>query len=122
MQCSSIVTIPTSEAFPSLNLAQSVQIICYVLFNKAQLYPTGMTPVSHERIAHAVDGASASLDSIGYYKWDEERKWMKSFLRDMLERAALGEGEIQRFEKLFDKIGKIKLHKEVRSDEQSQLS
>lgn len=122
MQCSSIVTIPTSEAFPSLNLAQSVQIICYVLFNKAQLYPTGMTPVSHERIAHAVDGASASLDSIGYYKWDEERKWMKSFLRDMLERAALGEGEIQRFEKLFDKIGKIKLHKEVRNDEPSQLS
>ena len=34
MQCSSIVTIPTSPLFPSLNLSQAVQIICYVLFKR----------------------------------------------------------------------------------------
>ena len=112
MQCSSIVTIPTSEAFPSLNLAQSVQIICYVLFNRAQLYPTGMNAVTHERVLKAVSEASGHLEAIGYYKWDEERKWTESFLRDMLERSGLSEGEMQRFDKLFAKIERIKIYKD----------
>lgn len=112
MQCSSIVTIPTSEAFPSLNLAQSVQIICYVLFNRAQLYPTGMNAVTHERVLKAVGEASGHLEAIGYYKWDEERKWTESFLRDMLERSGLSEGEMQRFDKLFAKIERIKIYKD----------
>ena len=30
-QCSMVVTIPTSDAFPSLNLSQAVQIIAYTL-------------------------------------------------------------------------------------------
>ena len=116
MLCSSVVTIPTSEAFPSLNLAQSVQIIAYVLFNQAQVYPTGMTAVSHERIASAVAQASGHLDAIGYYKWDEERKWTESFLRDTLERAGLSESEMQRFDKLFAKIEKIKVYKDMKDE------
>lgn len=112
MQCSSIVTIPTSEAFPSLNLAQSVQIIAYVLFNRAQKYPTGMTAVSHERVEAAVREASSHLEAIGYYKWDEEKKWTESFLHDMLERSTLSESEMQRFDKLFRKIEKIKIYKD----------
>ena len=116
MLCSSVVTIPTSDAFPSLNLAQSVQIIAYVLFNQAQVYPTGMTAVSHERIASAVVQASGHLDAIGYYKWDEERKWTESFLRDTLERAGLSESEMQRFDKLFAKIEKIKVYKDMKDE------
>ena len=116
MLCSSVVTIPTSDAFPSLNLAQSVQIIAYVLFNQAQVYPTGMTAVSHERIASAVVQASGHLDAIGYYKWDEERKWTESFLRDTLERAGLSESEMQRFDKLFAKIEKIKIYKDMKDE------
>ena len=112
MMCSSIVTIPTSEAFPSLNLAQSVQIIAYVMFNQAQVYPTGMTAVTHERVRAAVQEASAHLSAIGYYKWDEEKKWTEAFLGDMLERAALSESEMQRFDKLFSKIEKIKIYKD----------
>lgn len=112
MKCSSIVTIPTSDAFPSLNLSQAVQIIAYVLFMRAQAYPTGMNAVSHERIAGAVEEASDHLAAIGYFKWDEERKWTSSFLRDMLERAGLSESEMQRFDKIWRKVEQIKIHKE----------
>ncbi len=112
MMCSSIVTIPTSDAFPSLNLAQSVQIIAYELFNRAQKYPVGMNAVSHERVLEAVSNASTHLEAIGYYKWDEEKKWTENFLKDMLERAALSESEMQRFDKIFSKIEKIKIYKD----------
>lgn len=112
-QCASIVTIPTSPLFPSLNLSQAVQIICYALFREAQVYECGMTAVSHDRIEMAVKNASASLERIGYYKWTEEQKWTEQLLEDVIERAGLSEGELKRVEKLFFKIEKIKIHKDT---------
>ena len=109
--CSSIVTIPTSDAFPSLNLAQAVQIITYTLFQRAQEYPTGKTAVTRERIAVSSLEACAHLSAIGYFKWDEEEKWLDRFFSDTLEKAGLQEGELQLFDKLFRKIEQIKIHK-----------
>ena len=109
--CSSIVTIPTSDAFPSLNLAQAVQIITYTLFQRAQEYPTGKTAVTRERIAVSSREACAHLSAIGYFKWDEEEKWLDRFFSDTLEKAGLQEGELQLFDKLFRKIEQIKIHK-----------
>lgn len=116
-QCSSIVTIPTSERFPSLNLSQAVQIICYVLFQNAQVYRQGMTAVDHQRIEKAVEGISSHLKAIGYYKWDEEEKWTRQFLADTLERAALSESEMQRFEKIFSKTETIARFRKKEEDD-----
>lgn len=110
--CSAIVTIPTSPLFPSLNLSQAVQIISYELFLGSRKYPDGMTAVTKERIDQAVTTISDCLSSIGYYKWDEERKWVEIFLRDTLSKAGLGEKEMRRFEKLFIKSSTLKIHKE----------
>ncbi len=112
MMCSSIVTIPTSDRFPSLNLSQAVQIVCYTLFQNAQVYPQGMTAVSHERVEKASEEACTHLRNIGYFKWDEEEKWMLQFFKDTLEKATLSESEMQRFEKLFAKIESIKVYKD----------
>ena len=71
-----------------------------------------MNAVSHERVLEAVSSASTHLEAIGYYKWDEEKKWTENFLKDMLERAALSESEMQRFDKIFSKIEKIKIYKD----------
>lgn len=117
--CSTVVTIPTSDDFPSLNLSQAVQIVTYTLFTHAQVYSTGMTAVTHERVATAAEACTADLDSIGYFKWDEERKWTLQFLKDTLEKAGLSEGELQRFEKLFSKTATIKKY---RKDEEPELS
>lgn len=108
--CNLVVSIPTSEAFPSLNLAQAVQIITYTLYNRMKPWPTGTIPVTAERVDVAAKLAADSLEEIGYYKTDE-KVWMYRFLRDLYARASLTEGEIQRTEKLFAKIAKIKVHK-----------
>ncbi len=105
--CAAICTIPTSPLFPSLNLSQAVQIICYALFTGGMEYRTGLVAVTKERIDRAVDSMSANLEEIGYYKWDEEKKWTEQFLSDLIERAALSESELQRLEKLFRKTESI---------------
>ena len=109
--CSSIVTIPTSDRFPSLNLSQAVQIIAYTLFTKASKYRIGMTAVSHARIRAGVSEMVQHLDSIGYFKLADERKWTEQLLKDITERAALSESEMQRFEKIFRKAELIALHR-----------
>ncbi len=109
--CSSIVTIPTSDRFPSLNLSQAVQIIAYTLFTNASKYKSGMTAISHSRIADGVTEMVSHLDNIGYFKLQDERKWTEQLLKDITERAALSESEMQRFEKIFRKTELIALHR-----------
>ncbi len=105
--CSSICTIETSPLFPSLNLSQAVQIICYALFKGGMEYKTGLVAVPKKRIETAVEAMSGNLEEIGYYKWDEEKKWTEQFLSDLIERAGLSESELQRFEKIFRKTESI---------------
>ena len=114
--CSSIVTIPTSDAFPSLNLSQAVQIITYTLFQRAQEYPSGKSAVTRDRIEKASTEACEHLSNIGYFKWDEEKKWLNQFFKDTLEKAGLQESEMQLFDKLFRKIEMIKIHKEDKNE------
>lgn len=109
--CSSIVTIPTSDSFPSLNLSQAVQIICYILFRGALVYKQGMTAVTHERIREAADGMTEHLKAMGYFKMADEEKWTNQLLADIVERAALSGEELRRFEKIFRKAELIAMHK-----------
>ncbi len=116
-KCSSIVTIPTSDLFPSLNLAQAVQIICYALFQHSLPYKQGMVAITKERIEKGVDEISSHLEAIGYYKWEEETKWTKQLLADIVERAGLAESEMQRFEKIFKKTENIVKYKRDTNEE-----
>jgi len=110
-ECSQIVTIATSEEFPSLNLSQAVQIITYSLYNLLKPFPVENTPVNKERITKGVEKASFSLESIGYFKQQYEKLWTIRLLQDIFERASLNESELKRVEKLFDKMCKIAKYK-----------
>ncbi len=110
-QCSSIVTIPTSDSFPSLNLSQAVQIICYTLFRGALIYTPGMMAVSHERAREAAAEATGHLAAMGYFKMADEEKWTNQLLCDIIERAALSGEELRRFSKIFSKAELIAMHK-----------
>ncbi|MBK5200163.1 MAG: RNA methyltransferase [Spirochaetaceae bacterium] len=109
--CSQIVTIPTSDDFPSLNLSQAVQIITYNLYNRLKPFPVENTPVTKERVNKAVVDSMENLDSIGYFKQDLEKHWTTNFLKDVFERAQLNESEVKRLEKLFFKVSKIVIYK-----------
>ena len=110
-KCSQIVTIETSEDFPSLNLSQAVQIITYTLFNKLKPWPIEHIAVDRKRINQGVASSVDNLETIGYFKQDYEKQWTTIFLKDVFERANLSESEMQRLEKLFDKMSKIAKYK-----------
>ncbi len=111
--CSQVVTIPTSDHFPSLNLSQAVQIITFTLFDCLKPFPVGANPVTQERCETAARKASEAMEGIGYFKLDQEKLWTYRFLRDVFVRSSLTESEIQKMEKIFVKMSRIKAHKEV---------
>lgn len=115
--CSQVVTIPTSDEFPSLNLAQAVQILTYTLFEANLPHPTGLVPITQERAQTASDTAVDQLTKIGYFKLEQEELWMRRFLKDVFTRASLSESEVQKMEKLFTKMTRIKVHKQKALDE-----
>jgi len=114
--CAQVVTIPTSEQFPSLNLSQAVQIITFTLFDTIKTYPVQANPVTQARCEEAALKSSEALDSIGYFKLAQEKLWTFRFLRDVFERAALTESEIQKMEKVFVKMSRVKAHKGIEDD------
>lgn len=114
--CSSVVTIPTSDAFPSLNLAQAVQIICYCLYTNLKQYPSGGNIITTQRVMKTVDKCIQSLDDIGYFKVDDERVFTREFLKDQFSRSSMTEGEIQRMEKIFTKASTIARYKNQEAD------
>jgi tRNA/rRNA methyltransferase len=110
--CSTVVAITTSDTFPSLNLAQAVQIISYELFTSLTPHRVETIPVSQERCELAARRASDALQSISYFKQEHEGVWTYRFLKDVFVRASLTEGEIQRLEKIFTKMGRIRQYKQ----------
>ena len=111
--CSMVVTIPTSDRFPSLNLSQAVQIISYSLFQGLSPYARTSHVVPSERIDTAVSVCIDSLKAMGYFKNEEERSRTGEFLTSVMERAGLTENEVQKMEKIFTKSQKIAKHKEL---------
>ncbi len=107
--CNMAVRIPTSKEFPSLNLAQAVQILTYTLFKSTQ--PLGSyTPVKGELLDHLTGVMTESLEQIGFFKL-EEKEEVKRFYKDILSRSLMSPSEAKRLEKMFKKIAALKIHK-----------
>jgi TrmH family RNA methyltransferase len=101
--CSLAVHIPSSDAFPSLNLAQAVQIACYELRCHALGEKDGSaTPATREAAAAAIERIAGYLREIGFFKITRDRD-LSAFLRDSAERAAYTPSELAYFESIFRK-------------------
>ncbi len=101
--CTVAVHIPVSSAFPSLNLAQAVQIACYELRKHAINGRDGSAePVCRTETAATASRIADHLRSIGFFKITSDLE-LRIFLRDIAERAALTPGELRRFESIFRK-------------------
>ena len=103
--CHTVVSIPTSELFPSLNLAQAVQIITYTLF-RSVTPQFGFEPITQNRLNLLTEKIRDSLDELSFYRRGEEED-IELFFRDVLARATLSEKEAKRLEKIFLKIGRL---------------
>jgi TrmH family RNA methyltransferase len=101
--CSLAAHIPSSEAFPSLNLAQAVQIACYELRRQNLGKRDGSAdPVSRADVNETVGRIAGHLRKIGFFKIPRDRN-LSSFLRDTAERAAYTTTELRYFESIFRK-------------------
>ncbi len=107
--CDLAIHIPSSPAFPSLNLAQAVQVITYTL-HRTLVPRTGYLPIMKDRLETVSHTIADSFEQIGFYKQDEQ-ELVRLFFRDILGRAALSESEADRVEKMFRKMAGIKIHK-----------
>ncbi|MFP4205972.1 MAG: RNA methyltransferase [Spirochaetaceae bacterium] len=101
--CSTMVSIPSSEAFPSLNLSHAVQIITYELFT----YQSGLHPrraVSRiEEVETLVHTVWSTLDDLGFYR-NTDGSESARFFHDLFVRAGMRKFEIDYLKRIFEKL------------------
>jgi tRNA/rRNA methyltransferase len=101
--CSSMVSIPTSPDFPSLNLSHAVQIITYELFaHHGHLKPRRAVARIHD-VNELVSTVWTTLDELGFYR-NTDGSESAGFFRDLFVRAALRRFEIDYLKRIFEKI------------------
>jgi TrmH family RNA methyltransferase len=105
--CSLAVHIPSAAAFPSINLAQAVQIACYELRRQAIEGREGSAlPASRSEVDEVVARLERLFKSLGFFKLTEGKKAL-DFLRDASERAGLCPAELGYLEILFQKTAAL---------------
>lgn len=105
--CSLAVYIPTSEAFPSLNVAQAVQIACYQLASlpRADEKPEPWPALRRDTEA-AVAAIACALAAEGFFQKSDDSH-LRFFLRDLCERAGASADEVDYLKKLFLKAAAL---------------
>jgi len=102
--CSVAVHIPCSGSFPSLNLAQAVQIACWELRRQhPDLLPGGYRAASRGEVAQVVERAAKKLGELGFFRLNQGDE-LRTFIRDLAERAALSSAELRYFEAFIQKM------------------
>lgn len=94
-----VLTIPTNPGFSSLNLAQSVAVVCYEVASKPKRGAlTSNSPASKAELIGLLEHLEAHLDRLNAYaNVDEKKPVMVRNLRNMFTRAGLTSQEIQSF-------------------------
>ncbi len=98
-RCHRIVTIPTSEEYPSLNLAQAVAVMAYELF-LARGAPPFKTPrrladpATQEQLERVFADARRALDAIDFFKTRNAEPVMRT-LREVIHRTQFDAREVE---------------------------
>jgi tRNA/rRNA methyltransferase len=115
--CSLAAHIPSSDAFPSLNLAQAVQVACYELRKQAlEGRDGGPEPVTRAAADESVSRIADHLRQIGFFKVTRDRD-LSAFLRDTVERSAYTPSELRYFESIFRKAAGMIRQRNKESEE-----
>jgi len=111
--CTLAVTIPTDEAFPSLNLSHAVQLACYALRNAGPGLKSSTDTTSASTRPEAESAAAkicADLKAIGFFTLSDD-SFLRTWMRDLIQRAGLDREETGYLENLFRKIRNLKTHR-----------
>ena len=96
--CHSVVTIPTSRDFTSLNLAQAVMLICYEIFVATAAAATAKEAIPRLALSSELEGMYGQikdlLAQIGFLNPENPEYWMLD-LRRFFSRAGLLSREVK---------------------------
>jgi tRNA/rRNA methyltransferase len=92
--CHHVLTIPTSPAYGSLNLAQAVLIVAYELWTAAAPAAPDRTLATHERLELLFAKLEAGLGAVSFLHGDESPAMMRR-IRRIIGRAMLDDDEVQ---------------------------
>lgn len=111
--CSLAVHIPSSDSFPSLNVAQAVQVACYEFFATAIERGSSASaeagspspspsaaPAPRSAVEREISAIAEAFAQTGFFKKSDDTH-MRRFLRDLCERAGASPDEIHYLRKLF---------------------
>jgi tRNA/rRNA methyltransferase len=102
--CHLYVRIPSSESFPSLNLAQAVMVLCYELFRSS--VPVKKHPVQlakAEQMERMYEHMERTLLDIEFLDAQSPKRIMR-VLRRLFGRSEMEEREVQIFQGIWSKI------------------
>ena len=105
--CDEQVAIPTRDDFPTLNLAQSVLMVCYELFLTRHIpQPTEQSFITHDKLEEMYDHLDQTLVLLQYAKNkpnDLRHRILKS-MRRIFGRSGLDQKEVQMIRGLCSRI------------------
>lgn len=102
--CHLYVRIPSSETFPSLNLAQAVMILCYEMFQTHLSRPT-VSPqlASSKEIERMFEHMERTLIEIGFLEAKNPKRIMRT-LRRIFGRSQLEERDVRILQGIWSKV------------------
>ena len=107
-RCHLAVTIPSSPAFPSLNLSHAVQVVAWELSRALERSPrTPFAPIGGREVDDLAGLMVRSLAAIGFHR-QRGLDGLAVFFRDIVARAGLSPGEARRLGVVFRKIAGLK--------------
>lgn len=91
-----IISIPVSEKYQSLNLGQSVGIICYELFSSnVQAMPAERELASKQEFVSMIDHLEIELDGSHFFQVQDKKPNMMINIRNMFARAKFSPQEMR---------------------------
>ena len=107
--CNACAYIPTSDLYPSINLAQAVGIVCYELFNRDPKQAPGDAPewIERRELDALLGRFDSALQSLEYNETREEEKLRRDILAHMerlLTRGRIKEKECHMLHGFFARI------------------
>ncbi len=102
--CQLYVRIPSSESFPSLNLAQAVMVLCYEFFKSSMTFQKRTTPLARaEQLERMFEHMGRTLLNIGFLDAKNPKRIM-SVLRRLLGRSEMEQREVQIFQGIWSQM------------------
>jgi tRNA/rRNA methyltransferase len=102
--CHLFVRIPSADTFPSLNLAQSVMVVCYELFTASSAVavpPSRLAPAGD--LEKMFEHMEKTLMDIGFLNPKQSKSMMRS-LRNLFGRTHMNEREVRILQGIWSQV------------------